>query len=298
MKIWKYLIFLSILSTIFLVIYRKSNKKGFSRLALSFRIAVFFAAVLSGLISVKGFEYLENNHPGYLFRSETAIMCSTGKGSNSVPTVPGRNNYQPIKSPRPNRNVFLQPYPRAPKLVPELPGAPRGAGGGGGPSGSGSGKSNNNDTNDKVPKNQGKNRKSKKLKTLNYDSYPNASKDKKKSDDECPSDENPSITINEKFNSTSVKRLIDTALRNQDVQREYRTVKKRIQQGVRPIDIGKKSTNLPNNKVLIKGSHGRYVVEVSGKNINILGIGDRGNRRNMLSLKRLMREMYNINLQY
>jgi len=50
MKILRYIIFLSILSGIFLVIYRQSDKKGFRRWWMSFKMAVIIAASLAGLI--------------------------------------------------------------------------------------------------------------------------------------------------------------------------------------------------------------------------------------------------------
>ena len=82
----------------------------------------------------------------------------------------------------------------------------------------------------------------------------------------------------------------------------YRTPPRVVDQGlgagVNPIDIGKKSTNLPGNKVLIKGAHGRYVVEISGDQVNVLGIGARGNNKNMKTFQKLMNEMYDLNLQY
>ena len=50
MKILKYIIFLSILTGIFFLIYRKSNEKGFCRWLISFRMAAFMAAILAALI--------------------------------------------------------------------------------------------------------------------------------------------------------------------------------------------------------------------------------------------------------
>ena len=50
MKILRYIIFLSILSGIFFAIYRQSDKKGFRRWWISFRMAAFIAAILAGLI--------------------------------------------------------------------------------------------------------------------------------------------------------------------------------------------------------------------------------------------------------
>ena len=51
MKILKYIVFLSILSGIFLVIYRQSDTTGLKRWWISFKTAAFIAAILAGLIS-------------------------------------------------------------------------------------------------------------------------------------------------------------------------------------------------------------------------------------------------------
>ena len=52
MKIFKYIIFISILISLFFVIYRQSDKKGFSRWRISFKTAVLIAASVAGLIPV------------------------------------------------------------------------------------------------------------------------------------------------------------------------------------------------------------------------------------------------------
>jgi len=115
---------------------------------------------------------------------------------------------------------------------------------------------------------------------FDYDYRSNYPKNKNKSEDQCQLNENTPREINEKFESKPVKKLVKTALGNQKVKQEYEGIKKRINQGVDPIDIGKKSTNLPGNKV------------------NVLGIGARGNNKNMQTFQNLMNEMYNLNLQY
>lgn len=71
-----------------------------------------------------------------------------------------------------------------------------------------------------------------------------------------------------------------------------------MEEGTNPIDIGKKTTAVAKDKVLIKGAHGRYLVEVSGNQVNVLGICYRGNNQNVQSFEKLMNEMYNVNLQY
>ena len=50
MKILRYLIFVSILSGIFVLIYRQSDQKGFRRWWISFKIAVLTAAIAANLI--------------------------------------------------------------------------------------------------------------------------------------------------------------------------------------------------------------------------------------------------------
>ena len=64
MKILKYVIFLSILSGIFFVVYHQSNKKGFGRVLMSLRMAAVIAAILAGLIpaSTEAIEPFVNNN--------------------------------------------------------------------------------------------------------------------------------------------------------------------------------------------------------------------------------------------
>ena len=62
MKSLKYLVFLSILGGVFIGVYRKSDKKGFNRLWVSIRIAIFLAAIQAGLIPV-GVQASENDFP-------------------------------------------------------------------------------------------------------------------------------------------------------------------------------------------------------------------------------------------
>lgn len=67
MKIFKYLIFLSILSGIFFLIYRQSDQKGLRKLWISFKIAVLVAAIAAGLIplNTEAIESPGNNNPVY-----------------------------------------------------------------------------------------------------------------------------------------------------------------------------------------------------------------------------------------
>ena len=73
-----------------------------------------------------------------------------------------------------------------------------------------------------------------------------------------------------------------------------------MEEGANPIDIGKKSIAVGKDKVLIKGKHGRYLIEVSvlEKQVDVLGICYRGNNKEIKRLERLMNKMYDLNIQY
>lgn len=86
------------------------------------------------------------------------------------------------------------------------------------------------------------------------------------------------------------------------MRKEYPRIKKRLQDGIHPLDISKKSTGTGKNYFLIKAGNGRYVVEYletdNSRIVNILGIGDRSNSANMKALKKAMKTYYDIDLQY
>ena len=91
---------------------------------------------------------------------------------------------------------------------------------------------------------------------------------------------------------------MNIALKDQDVKNEYSRIKTRLEEGINPVDIGKSTAAVAKDKVLIKGNEGRYLVEVSGSQIKVLGMCFRGNKKNVKSFKNLMNEMYGVNLQY
>ena len=303
MKIFRYLIFFSILCGIFFVIYQQCDEKGFRKWRTCFKAAVIIAASAANLmpVNIDAIEPPGNNNQVYQERllsdqefnsfedkDQKVILVKTGDSSSSVPTQTGReqpNNF-PTGNTSGRRTPHVNPYRTPTRAVDQGLGAganPAGAGGGG--------EAAEFDDECPVPKKE----QSQESKTFDYNYR---SKNKRKSDDQCSLDENTTNEINEKFDSKAVKKLIKTALENQRVKQEYEGIKKRINEGVNPIDIGKKSTNLPGNKVLIKGAHGRYVVEISRDQVNVLGIGARGNNKNMKTFQKLMNEMYDLNLQY
>ena len=128
-------------------------------------------------------------------------------------------------------------------------------------------------------------------------------KKKKKLEEEvCSISDQPqkaARTVTEKLNeSNAVKKLVKTALKDRDVKNEYTRIKKRLEEGINPVDIGKKSAPVASNKVLIKGDEGGYLVEVFENQVNVLGICSRGNKKNVKSFENLMNGMYGVNLQY
>jgi len=104
MKILRYIIFLSILSSIFFVIYRQSDEKGFRRWWISFKTAVLFAASVAGLIplNTEAIESPGNNNQVYqerLLSDQKVILVKAGDISPSVPISHGRG--QPSNFPTP-----------------------------------------------------------------------------------------------------------------------------------------------------------------------------------------------------
>lgn len=95
--------------------------------------------------------------------------------------------------------------------------------------------------------------------------------------------QNAARTVTEKFDKSNV------------VKNEYKEVKELLNKGIHPVNIVKKSTFVSSTKVLIKKPEGRYLVEISGDQVNVLGICARGNKKNVKSFENLM---YGVNLQY
>lgn len=142
MKIFKYLIFLSILSGIFFLIYRQSDQNGLRKLLISFKTAVLVAAITSGLVSLntEAIESLGNDNP---VSNQKVILVKAGDSSPSFPASHGTGQPSNFPTPpaggRPSRPVYVPKYRTAPKIVPgpgfgagaNPAGAGAGAGGGG-----------------------------------------------------------------------------------------------------------------------------------------------------------------------
>jgi len=186
MKIFRYLIFLSILSGIFFVIYRQSDEKGFGRWWISFKIAVLIAASAAGLVSESAEAKEFNRFEG---ADQPVILVgrdSSGTSSN-LPSNIGRQGQSPSNFPtplfggRPSQPVYVPQYRTAPKVADPGLGAaanPGGADGGGGAA--------EFDNQCPVPKEQ----QSQESKTFDYDSRSNDPKKKKQSAEQCELDQN------------------------------------------------------------------------------------------------------------
>ena len=180
MKILRYLIFISILSGIFFVIYRQCDEKGFRRWWISLKIAVLIAASAAGLIpaNTEAMEPPANNNQGSQERllsdqefnsfednDQKVILVKIGDSTPSVPTSPGRGQPSNFPTPpsggRPSRPVYVPKYRTVPKIVNP------GVGAGANPAGAGGGGAAEFDDQCLVPENQ----KSQESKTFNYDSH-------------------------------------------------------------------------------------------------------------------------------
>lgn len=116
----------------------------------------------------------------------------------------------------------------------------------------------------------------------------------KSSDDECLTTREVTESFNEHKN---VKKVAEVAFKNQDVRKDVQRIKKRLEEGVDPINIGKKSTNLSGsgNIVLIKVKNTRYVVrDNGGGQVEILGIGARGMQALAILIKKKVNFSINI----
>ena len=122
MKILRYLIFISIFSGIFLVIYRQSDEKGFRRQWISFKIAVLIQASAAGLISESA-EAKEFN--GFESTDQKVILVRNNSGgtSSNIPSNIGGQEQSPSNFPTPlsrgrsSRPVYVPKHRTAPKVV-------------------------------------------------------------------------------------------------------------------------------------------------------------------------------------
>ena len=122
MKLLKYTIFLSILSSLVFVIYCQSDEKGFRRWRTSFKAAAIIAASLAGLVSesaeAEEFHLYENtDQQVILARRDSSGTPSPsnigrqGQSPSNFPTSPsgGRQPSRPVRGVNPYRHLHVNP---------------------------------------------------------------------------------------------------------------------------------------------------------------------------------------------
>lgn len=298
MKIFKYIVFISILSGIFFVIYRQSNEKGLRKLWISFKIAILIASVLAGLIpaNTEAIEPPGNNTQVYQERllSEqefnsfedknvqvllakadgNPVTPSTNRGPSNFPTPPSGG-----RPSRPSRPVYVPKYRVAPKTVDQGLGAganPAGAGGEGG--------SAEFDDQCPIPENQ----KSQESKVSEYDYR---SKKKKQSAESCELDENVKerkieIVYRIKENPALVREA-QRAGRDQDAQRSLNNLVEQLALGNRNPGIGTENVFKDVYELRGKNRARVYYREVDGK-IEILGKSVKSNQQKVINILKKM----------
>jgi len=103
MKIVKYIIFLSIFGSIFIILYRNCDNKGFRRWWICFKMTIFIAGILAGLIpnSTEAIEpYGKNPNPSIeIVKRSLKIsggdQSKTGPGARAKADARARAKTQP-----------------------------------------------------------------------------------------------------------------------------------------------------------------------------------------------------------
>ena len=284
MKIWRYLIFLSILSGIFFVIYRQSDENGFRRWWISFKIAVLIAASAVGLVSESAEAKEFNQFQGTDQQVILVGRDSSGTSSN-VPSNIGRQGQSPSNFPtppaggRPSWPVYVPKYRTAPKVVDPGLGAaanPAGAGGGGG----------NAEFDDQcpVPKNQ----QSQESKTFDYDYCSNDPKKKKQSAEQCELDAKIEIVYRIKENPALVREA-ERMGKDQAAQKDVNNLIEQLSLGNDNPGIGNRRVKGLKNVSEARGrNEGRvYFREKDGK-IEILAKSNKDNQNKVIGILQKM----------
>ena len=104
-------------------------------------------------------------------------------------------------------------------------------------------------------------------------------------------------SVSEQFETNAVKNLAKKSLKNPRLKKEYRIVKDQLKKGVHPVNLSEKSTYVSSTKVLVKKSEGRYIVDVSDTNADIVAVSCRTDQKCMEKFKTLMNKLYNLDLK-
>ena len=295
MKIFGYLIFLSILSGIFVLIYRQSDEKGFRRWWISFKIAVLTAAIAAGLIplNTEAIESLGNNNQVYqerLLSDQKVSLVKTGDSSPSVPTSPGRGQPSNFPTPpaggRPSRPVYVPKYRTAPKVVPG-PGLGAGANPAGG--GGGDGAAEFDDDQCPAPNKE----QSKESKTYDYDYRSKDPKKKKQSAEQCELDENVKdvkveIVYRIKKNPALVREA-ETMGKDQAAQKDVNNLIEQLSLGNDNPGIGNRRVKGLKNVSEARGrNEGRVYFRKKDGKIEILAKSNKDNQNKVIGILQKM----------
>ena len=211
----------------FVIIYKESKEKCIRSAWLSFRAAIPFAAASVGLIGL-------TSEPGRAVNASNSYLLN----NNDQTVILAKSNDPP--SPRFGSHCSSgSAMSRSPRKAPSPPAyrvAPKVVDGPGNPGNPGNG-DNPTEFDDDCPADDAKKEQKPKTEIVSYEFSATGYK------------KNGPRRINERFEKKTIERFANTALQNQKVKQEYERIKKRIEQGVDPIDIGDKTTRLPGNKV-------------------------------------------------
>ena len=118
MKFLKYIIFLSILSGIFFVVYHQSDKKGFGRVLISLKMAAVIAAILAGLIPAS--TEATSAQP-YILNSKSPVVQEKVIGDRELNLL--EQNDQQVILAKSENNPITRPTNGGPSNFPTQPSA-------------------------------------------------------------------------------------------------------------------------------------------------------------------------------
>lgn len=266
MRIFKYILFCSVLSSVFFIIFKQvRNEKGFKRWLISFKIAVIFAASVSGLISIDldNTEFSIDNNTIYqekvlvtkeynalVDKSKRIILVKRADASTGIgKTQLGLFNLPPNQCKAPKRSTAVTPYGRTssykptPKLVNQgLNAKPRKNGSGNGSGSAPGGGSNKKSTTAK----KGIRRRKSHVNNF-HEEVSNYKKKKKRA--QCQLEDNPAndnqinnkIILKSRINEDpGLKAAAEKACKNREVQNDVNHLRDELLKGNMNPGIGSK----------------------------------------------------------
>jgi len=112
------------------------------------------------------------------------------------------------------------------------------------------------------------------------------------SESECPI-----FNVEESYKSnTRLKKITQNFQKNEDAKEILMNIKKKLGDGVKPMQINKRSSDLGNGFYYIRKSTIRIIVKVDSKtgNSDILGVALRSRQKNMRTLGKVINSQYDL----